>query len=124
MMAYTLRYGEELRNPASYLKGAKATQVKEDELSLALELIKRQSASFKPERFKDEYKSAVKELVHAKLHNRPIPKEKPEAKPDKVINLMDALKKSVETGARTMVGRNGHNRSSTHKGLTLVKSKA
>jgi DNA end-binding protein Ku len=60
---------------------------------MALELIKRQSASFERERYKDEYEAAVKELVHAQLHNRSIPKEKPDAKPDKVINLMDALKK-------------------------------
>jgi non-homologous end joining protein Ku len=39
---------------------------------MALELIKRQSASFKPERFKDEYEAAAKELVQAQLHIRRI----------------------------------------------------
>ena len=65
---------------------------------MALELIKRQSASSKPERFKGGYEAAAKELVHSQLHNRSIPKEKPNAKPDKVSYLMDALKKAWKPG--------------------------
>lgn len=89
----------------------------------ALELIRKQSASFKSERIKDEYEAAVKELVHAQLHNRPIPKGNEKLNQTR-SSISWTREKGVETGARTSAVRNGHNRSSTHEGLTLVKSKA
>jgi DNA end-binding protein Ku len=98
MMAYTLHYTEELRDPADYSRDVKQSQVREDELSMALELIKRKSAKFEPDKFTDEYEAALKEFVRAKLHKRPLPEEEPEAKPGKVIDLMDGLRKSVHAG--------------------------
>ncbi len=96
MMAYVMRYAEELRSPASYFAEIKAATVEEDQLALAEELIKRKSGKFDPEKFKDEYEVALKALVEAKVQHAPIPQEEPAQKSGKVINLMDALRKSVE----------------------------
>jgi len=96
MFAYTMRYAEELRKPASYFADIKKTPVEADQLSLAKELIKRKTAKFDPEKFTDQYEAAVRELVEAKIQNLPVPQEEPVRKSAKVINLMDALRKSVQ----------------------------
>jgi DNA end-binding protein Ku len=96
MMAYTMRYVEELRNPADYFADIKKVTVDEDQLSLAKELIKRKTAKFTPEKFKDEYEAALRKMVKGKVQHAPIPQDEPVRKSAKVINLMDALRKSVQ----------------------------
>jgi DNA end-binding protein Ku len=96
MMAYTMRYAEELRNPADYFADIKKATVDEDQLSLAKELIKRKTAKFNPEKFKDEYEAALRKMVKGKVQHAPIPQDEPVRKSAKAINLMDALRKSVQ----------------------------
>jgi DNA end-binding protein Ku len=101
MMAYTLRYAAELRKPAEYFADIKHHIIDKESLDLAKELIKRRSGKFDPEKFVDGYEVAVKELVEAKLKHLPIPRDvEPEPHRGKVINLMDALRKSVSSGAK------------------------
>ena len=96
MMAYTMRYQEELRDPAEYFKDIKKVAVDSDSLALAMELIKKKAAKFDPGKFKDGYEAAVRELVEAKLKHLPVPKDEAVApRRGQVINLMDALKKSL-----------------------------
>ena len=97
MFAYTMRYAEELRKPASYFADIKKTAVEADQLSLAKELIKRKTAKFDPEKFADQYEAALRELVEAKIQHLPVPQEEPVRKTAKVMNLMDALRKSVQS---------------------------
>ncbi len=96
MMAYTLRYSEELRDPAEYFDGIKRVAIDKDQLELAAQLIKRKSAAFDPTKFTDEYETALRAMVEAKVKHAPMPKGAPARKPAKVINLMDALRKSVQ----------------------------
>jgi DNA end-binding protein Ku len=96
MMAYTMRYATELRHAQDYFTASGKTTVDSDSLALAKELIKRKAKPFDPEKFMDGYEVAVKELVEAKLKNAPIPKDEASSpRKGKVINLMDALRKSV-----------------------------
>jgi DNA end-binding protein Ku len=96
LMAYTLRYATELRNQADYFRDIKATAVDEDSLQLAEMLIKKMSAKFDLSKFEDAYEVALKALVDAKVNNMPVPvEEEPKPMPGKVINLMDALRKSI-----------------------------
>ncbi len=119
MMAYIMRYAEELRDPASYFDDIKKVAVDDDQLALAKELIKRKTAKFVPDKFKDDYEAALRELVEAKVNNAPLPKEEPAHKTGKVINLMDALRKSIQgDSAPAKKAPAGSN-----KGLSLVKSK-
>jgi len=101
LMGYTMRYQEELRDPAEYFGEIKKVAVNADSLELAMELIKRKASKFEPEKFKDQYEAAVRELVEAKIKHLPVPKDEEIAAPRRgqVINLMDALKKSVGAGA-------------------------
>ena len=102
MMAYTMRYAGELRKADEYFKDIKKTTVDSDSLSLAKELIKRKAGTFDPDKFVDGYEVALKELVDAKLKHLPLPQEEaPAPHKGKVINLMDALRKSVASGGAT-----------------------
>jgi len=118
MMAYTMRYAAELRDPAEYFRDVKKATVSADSLDLAKELIKRRTAKFEPGEFVDGYEAAVKELVEAKLKHAPVPKDEV-AKPQrgKVINLMDALRRSVSGDAKPEAKQ-------AKKGPVLVKTSA
>ena len=111
IMAYTMRYQEELRDPKEYFNDIKKVQVSEDSLDLAMELIKRKTAKFDASKFVDGYEVALRELVDAKVNNQPVPRDEPISAPrGKVVNLMDALRKSVgSVGAdgETSVARPG-----------------
>jgi DNA end-binding protein Ku len=132
MMGYTMRYEEELRKPAEYFKDIKKVAVNEDSLELAMELIKRKAAKFDPGKFKDQYEAAVRELVEAKIKHAPIPKDEVEApRKGQVINLMDALRKSVSANKEpeSPTGRKkpaasvkATPASKEKKGISLVKS--
>ena len=98
MMAFTLRYAEELRDPIEYFGEIKPVAIAKDQLNLAQELIKRKTAPFKPDEFTDEYEAALRAMIDAKVKHTPIPKGPPSAKSPKVVNLMDALRKSVQAG--------------------------
>lgn len=101
LMAYTMRYAEELRNPAEYFAGIPKVEIEENQLELAQQLIKKKTATFDPKKYKDGYEVALKELVDAKLNNEPIPVDEPAPKRAKVINLMDALRSSLSGKSAT-----------------------
>lgn len=124
MMAYTMRYQEELRDPAEYFKGIKKMTVNADSLELAMQLIKKKTARFDPAKFTDSYEAAVRELVEAKMKHAPIPKEEAVApRRGQVINLMDALRKSLSS-SEAMAGKKkpaASVKGAARKGITLVK---
>jgi DNA end-binding protein Ku len=138
LMAYTLRYAAELRDPAAYFDSIQQHPIHADSLSLAKELIHRKTAAFDPTQFTDGYEAAVKELVDAKLKHAPIPREEPAPRSHgKVIHLMDALRKSVNDtkttdstdtkrpatkSTATKSTSTTATKSASRKGPTLIKS--
>ena len=101
MVAYTLRYPNELRDQKEYFRDIKQPAIQPDSLQLAETLIERMSQKLDLGKFEDGYEVAVKELVEAKIHNQPIPiDEAPRQRPSNVVNLMDALRKSIGPDAR------------------------
>lgn len=124
MMAYTLRYAEELRAAKAYFSEIREHAIDKKQLALANELIKSQSSPFKLDAYKDDYEAALRELIKAKRTEAPIPEveEKPRAK---VFNLMDALKRSVDESKAKSHGPKQHAKSSKghpRNGPVLVKS--
>lgn len=95
LMAYTLRYAEELRKANDYFSRIPEHAIDKKQLELANQLIKSQSAPFRLDEYKDDYEEALRELITAKRNETPLPvsEEKPKAK---VVNLMDALRRSVD----------------------------
>jgi DNA end-binding protein Ku len=132
LMAYTMRYAEELRDASEYFSDIKEVDIDKDQLSLAKELISRKTAKFEPSKFVDDYEVALRQLIDAKIEHQPIPQEEKAPKRAKVINLMDALRKSVgeqesSTGSRkTQTSKRaaeGKSKSASG-GLKLVKPPA
>jgi DNA end-binding protein Ku len=75
--------------------------IPKDMLDLASHIVKTKAGHFEPSKFEDQYEDALKELLKKKQEGKPI--ERPERpKPTNVVNLMDALRQSVEaSGAST-----------------------
>ncbi len=129
MMAYALRYQSELRNAADYFRDIKETEINEDALEMAEALIAKKTAKFDPNKFEDGYEKAVKELVEAKIKNQPLPQEEPtRPQQGKVVNLMDALRKSIGAESASAPARGGKKpsgqakRNQAAKGIGLVKT--
>jgi DNA end-binding protein Ku len=97
LLLETLRYADEIKK-ADVFDELPSKKVDADLVSLAEELIQKKAGDFQPEKFKDTYTAALRELIKAKEEKRP-PREIEEAAPvSNVINLMDALKRSVGKG--------------------------
>lgn len=95
----TLRYADELQNPEQFFTTVPGAKPEKELLTLATELIERKAKPFDPKAFKNEYDKALREIIDAKLENRaPTSIEEPELGA-KVIDLMEALKRSVKSGS-------------------------
>ena len=104
LMAVILRYTDELRKPESYFDNLKA-DAKSDAVKLAVNLIEDQSGKFEPQKMPNEYANAVHELVQAKIEQRApeVEIETETRETPKVVNIMDALKKSMQARGQTKV---------------------
>jgi DNA end-binding protein Ku len=89
-----LRYEDEIRKPDEFFNTIAADAVDEDQLAIMGQIIKRKTRPFEPGKFVDHYQAAVREMIDQKLQGR-LPEKAPEQKPAQVINLMDALKRSL-----------------------------
>ena len=98
MMAYTLRYPNELRKQSDYFRDVNGLEISEESLELAESLINKKSAKFDLSKFEDGYEVAVRKLVDAKVRHLPVPKDEvTQPRRGNVVNLMDALRKSVNS---------------------------
>lgn len=95
MYGYTLRFAEELRDPAKYFAEIPAHTIVQEQLALAKELIRQKSGRFVPDQFHDGYEDALRALIEAKLKREPLARQEKRAPRGKVIDLMDALRQSV-----------------------------
>ncbi len=67
-------------------------------LQIAEKIVEQQQAKFDPRHFKDRYEDALRALIARKKKGQPVVAEAPEEKEDKVVDLMEALRKSLEGG--------------------------
>jgi DNA end-binding protein Ku len=88
MMAYTLRYRNELRDQSEYLRCIKQPPIAADSLKLAEMLISQMSAKLNISKFEDGYEVAVKALVEAEIKNMAIPVEQA---PTQRASLMSSI---------------------------------
>jgi DNA end-binding protein Ku len=101
LMGTLLRYPYEVRSEKDYFDDIQDVKVTKDMLDLAKHIVEQKSASFEPENFEDHYEAALVDLINNKRSGvRVAAKPAPKAGGN-VINLMDALKRSLtsETSA-------------------------
>jgi DNA end-binding protein Ku len=118
--ATALRYKPEVRKEDAYFKEIPATRVPHDMLQLAEHILEQKKGHFDPSEFEDRYEDALGALIKAKRAGKE-PPTSPEPKPSNVINLMDALRRSVKgekSGGTKSSGRPARAKRSTHKKKT------
>ena len=96
LLGVTLRYPYEVRKEAEYFDDIPDEKIPKDMLDLAAHIVESKAGHFEPERFEDQYEDALKELLKKKQSGQKIEAPR-EREPSKVVNLMDALRRSVET---------------------------
>jgi DNA end-binding protein Ku len=94
LMGTLLRYPYEVRSEEEYFDDIQDVKVTKDMLDLARHIVNQKSGRFEPDKFEDQYESALVELINQKRAGKPIvPKERP--KGENVVDLMEALRRSV-----------------------------
>jgi DNA end-binding protein Ku len=94
LMGTLLRYPYEVRDEKEYFDDIQEVKLTKDMLDLAKHIVEQKSASFEPEEFEDRYETALIDLINQKRNGLPAPKAAPKSTGN-VINLMDALKRSL-----------------------------
>ncbi len=93
MMLHTMYYEDEVRK----MEAPKAhTEIRPAEIKIAHQLIEALAGKFEPEKFHDTYEENVKKLIQARVEGRDVEAVGKPAKPEKVVDLMAALKQSLE----------------------------
>src|SRR5215217_3257155 len=104
LMGTLWRYAYEVPDEKDYFDDIQDVKITKDMLDLAKHIVNQKAADFEPERFEDHYEEALTELINAKRQGKAIgPRPRPSG--GNVVDLMDALKKSLETEVATSKGK-------------------
>jgi len=125
LMGTLLRYPYEVRDESEYFDDIPAGHVTNDMLEFAKHIVQTKSGHFQPEKFEDHYETALKELLKKKQAGQTITPAK-ETRPTNVVNLMDALRKSVQAEggtARATTKRAAAGRKSSSKKAASTKQR-
>jgi DNA end-binding protein Ku len=98
LMGTLLRYPYEVRSEKEYFDGIQDVKVTRDMLDLAKHIVEQKSGDFEPERFEDHYESALIDLINKKRAGISTKAKAAPKTAGNVINLMDALKRSLAGG--------------------------
>ena len=133
LLLETLHYEDEIRQADPLFSKISDEEVQQDLLDVAITLIEKKTAKFDISRFKDNYTVAMRELIEQKTKSKAAKKvstddddERP-ATGDNVIDLMAALKKSLEkasgSGGRSKARKSPAKKQSKKKRATSGKRK-
>jgi DNA end-binding protein Ku len=95
LMGTLLRYPYEVRKEDDFFEDIPNIKVDKEMLDLAKHIVQQKSGHFDPDKFEDRYERGLRELIEKKAKGQKIEAPKPEKPAANVINLMDALKRSV-----------------------------
>ena len=93
----TMFYPDEIRS-AEDLDVPGRVKISEKEMDMARSLVKMLAGDFEPERYEDEYRKALMEVIEAKAEGQEI--KRPAPAPGKVTDLMEALRASIDAAKR------------------------
>jgi DNA end-binding protein Ku len=106
MVLETLFLAEDVRSQAEIDEAVEAVEVKEPELELARQLIDSLVGEWEPSELQSEYRASLREMLEAKLAGEEIARPEPVAEAP-VVDLMEALKKSVAASKSRSSARDG-----------------
>ena len=102
LMGTTLRYPYEVRDSKDYFYDISDVKVAPDMLKLAEHILSSKEATFDPTLFADRYEQAVLQLLEKKRQGMPAATVRPFVAPTTVVNLMDALRRSIAEDAKAI----------------------
>lgn len=127
LMGYGLREATDIRDTDAFFDDIEAVSVDKDMLSIAMQLVEKKTAEFDPSKFEDRYEARLRQLIDAKTKGIEL-EEEPEAEVPNVVNLMDALQRSLrgeKSERRASANDDGEQKSATvHKLKPKSKAKA
>ena len=95
LTATTLRYPYEIRDAKEYFDDIPNVKLEPEMLKLAEHILQSKAADFDPPPFVDHYEEAVVEMLRKKQAGLPVSREHAARRPQNVVNLMDALRRSI-----------------------------
>jgi len=95
LMGTLLRYPYEVRSEKEYFDDIQDVKLTKDMLDLAKHIVEQKSGSFEPDAFEDHYEAALVDLINKKRSGLLTPAKAAPKSSGNVINLMDALKRSL-----------------------------
>jgi DNA end-binding protein Ku len=95
LMGTTLRYPYELRDAKEYFEDIPTVKLEPDMLKPAEQILQSKAADFGASKFVDHYEEAVVEMLKKKQAGMPLSREHAAPQPQNVVNLMDALRRSI-----------------------------
>ncbi|MGA8156664.1 MAG: Ku protein [Rhodoplanes sp.] len=123
LLVTTLHYKNEVRNADVYFEDIPDIKISDDMLDLAVHIVETKAAHFDPAKFEDRYEEALAALVQSKRAGQTIT-PKPVAQPSNVVNLMDALRRSVQSERGAGAGKGGGKATKAAKGGKAAASSA
>lgn len=99
ILGETLRYDYEIRSADEYFDEIADIKIKKEMLDLAQHIVASKTGDFNPKEFRDEYEEAVVEMLKKKQAGAPVPKDRPASAPSNVVDLMQALRRSIGQSA-------------------------
>jgi DNA end-binding protein Ku len=121
-MGTLLRYPYEVRSEDEYFDDIQDVKVTKDMLDLAKHIVTQKTATFDPAKFEDHYESALAELIKPKQSGKPIT-AKARPKGDNVVDLMEALKRSIANEPQTAKGKKPRKAAAGQKEMLLPISR-
>jgi DNA end-binding protein Ku len=106
LMGTLLRYPYEVRNEDEYFDDIQEVKVTKDMLDLAKHIVQQKTAEFEPDKFEDHYEAALTDLINQKRNGKTIA-AKPRPRGQNVVDLMDALKRSIGSGTKAPAAARG-----------------
>src|SRR5262245_23755545 len=97
LLMTTLRSGDEIRDEKEFFERAPAAKADRKMVEIATRIIEQQASGFDPARFEDHYEQALRDLIEQKRKGSTVVAPEP-PKEEKVIDLMDALSRSLRRG--------------------------
>ena len=96
LVMYTMRHAKEIRSMGDIEElGDVPSKVKPDEIKLAKQVIENFEGAFELAEYRDEYQEELQRIIDAKIAGEEVVATAEET-PPKVVNLMDALRQSLD----------------------------
>lgn len=107
LLMETIFYPDEIRSPDSLSSGVEVDKLHDNELKMAVNLIENLSIDFDPGKYEDEYRKSLWELIEGKIVGREVSQVQTPETAANVVDLMEALKASVELAQQQQKNTSG-----------------